>query len=167
MLGELDFMQKITFYSVVDSFGEFSNFADFSIKLDGKIWPTSEHYFQAQKFEDVGVREQVRKSKSPMLAAKLGRDRKLTLRRDWESVKVEIMKKAVRAKFEQHTELAALLVSTGGAELIEHTENDAFWGDGGDGKGRNMLGRILMEIRQELRLRAIGDDSKNKRAQKN
>lgn len=61
------------------------------------------------------------------------------------------MRKALRAKFEEHPALAELLVSTGTAELVEHTENDAYWGDGGDGKGRNMLGRILMELRETLR----------------
>lgn len=143
--------QKILFYGVGDAFGEFSNFATFAITLDGKTWPTSEHYFQAQKFERAEAREDVRKAKTPMLAARLGRDRKQKLRRDWESVKIDVMRKAVEAKFTQHVELAALLVSTGSAELIEHTENDDFWGDG---KGRNMLGRILIEVREAMTRRS-------------
>ncbi len=142
---------RILFYSVADPFGEFSNFAAFPLRLDGKSWPTSEHYFQSQKFEDASYREAIRKASSPMLAARLGRDRKHKLRKDWESAKDGVMRKAVRAKFEQHPALAELLASTGEAELVEHTENDAYWGDGGDGKGRNMLGRILMEVREILR----------------
>lgn len=55
---------------------------------------------------------------------------------------------------EQHAELAAMLLATGDAKLVERTENDAYWGDGGDGSGRNMLGRILEEVRAELRDRA-------------
>lgn len=61
------------------------------------------------------------------------------------------MRDAVRAKFTQHDELRLLLLSTGSAKLVEHTTNDAYWGDGGDGSGRNMLGRILMEVREQLR----------------
>ena len=61
------------------------------------------------------------------------------------------MRDAVRAKFTQHDDLRALLLSTGDAMLVEHTENDDYWGDGGDGSGRNMLGQILMQIRTELR----------------
>jgi ribA/ribD-fused uncharacterized protein len=61
------------------------------------------------------------------------------------------MREAVRAKFTQHKELRAMLLSTGDAELIEHTANDNYWPDGGDGSGKNMLGKILMEIRAELR----------------
>ena len=70
----------INFYSVGDEYGCFSNFAPYPIRLGGKIWPTSEHCFQAQKFEDQGQREAVRKAKSPMLAARMGRDRKNKLR---------------------------------------------------------------------------------------
>ncbi len=143
-------MDAVHFYSVHDAFGEFSNFAPFPIALDGERWPTSEHYFQAQKFKDLAYRQKIRKTNSPMQAARLGRDRKQKLRRDWESVKVGVMRSAVRAKFAQHADLLALLLSTGDAKLVEHTENDDYWGDGGDGSGKNMLGRILMEVREEL-----------------
>ena len=143
----------IQFYSTADEFGEFSNFAGFPIRLKGKVWPTTEHYFQAQKFagSDDGHAEAIRKANSPMIAARMGRDRKKKLRRDWESVKVSVMRDAVRAKFEQHEDLRALLLSTGDAKLVEHTERDDYWGDGGDGSGRNMLGQILMDVRSRLR----------------
>lgn len=143
--------QVINFYSVNDEYGEFSNFAAFPIKRQGKLWPTSEHYFQAQKFKDAGHQQEIRKAKTPMIAARLGRDRKKKLRQDWESVKDNIMREAVIAKFGQHEELRNVLLGTGEAKLIEHTTNDAYWGDGGDGSGRNMLGHILMEVRTKLR----------------
>src|SRR5690348_7393095 len=144
-------MDVIRFYSVSDDFGQFSNFAPFPIRLDGERWPTSEHYFQAQKFEDEAYRQAIRQAKSPAEAARLGRDRKRKLRRDWESVKVGVMRRAVLAKFTQHEDLRALLLSTGEAEIVEYTENDSYWGDGGDGGGKNVLGRILMEVREQLR----------------
>lgn len=141
----------IHFYSVHAEYGEFSNFAPYPIKLRGKVWPTSEHYFQAQKFEATAEQDQIRKAKTPMIAAQWGRDRKRKLRRDWERVKVGVMREAVEAKFRQHEELTALLLETGDAVLVEHTENDEFWGDGGDGSGRNELGRVLMAVRDQLR----------------
>ena len=67
------------------------------------------------------------------------------------SVKVAVMRDALRAKFTQHPELSELLLGTGDAKLVEHTENDDYWGDGGDGRGKNMLGRLLMLLRDELR----------------
>lgn len=143
---------SIKFYSVNDEYGEFSNFALYSIKLKGKIWPTSEHYFQAQKFEDKAYQEKIRKVHSPMKAAQLGRDRTVKLVRNWDNVRDSVMYDAVKAKFIQHKELAELLLSTGEAKLIEHTENDSYWGDGGKyGKGMNKLGHILMKVREELK----------------
>ena len=143
--------EKIQFYSVGDDYGEFANFAPYPITVDGKRWPTSEHYFQAAKFRDPKDRDAIRKVNSPMQAARMGRDRKRKLRRDWESAKVDVMRKAVLEKFRQHPGLRDLLLSTGDAELVEHTSNDGYWGDGGDGSGRNMLGRILMETRDKLK----------------
>ena len=141
----------INFYHFNEPFGEFSNFARFPIRLRGKAWPTSEHFFQAQKFEDAKVRAAIRRVKSPMIAARMGRDRKHRLRRDWDSARVAVMREGLRAKFTQHDDLRRLLLSTGDAAIVEHTERDDFWGDGGDGSGANMLGRLLMELRGELR----------------
>ncbi|QDU97792.1 NADAR family protein [Lignipirellula cremea] len=141
----------IRFYSVTDDYGEFSNFAEYPVTLKKVRWPTSEHYFQSQKFKDKKDQQEIRKANSPMLAARMGRDRKRKLRRDWESAKVNVMREAVFAKFTQHEELRELLLSTGDAKIVEHTENDDYWGDGGDGRGKNMLGRVLMDVRQALR----------------
>jgi ribA/ribD-fused uncharacterized protein len=64
--------------------------------------------------------------------------------------KVEVMRRAIRAKFRQHAELAAALLATGTAELVEDSSSDRFWGSGADGKGINWLGRLLVEVRGEL-----------------
>ena len=141
----------INFYRTGDELGCFSNFAPHPINLKGKLWPTSEHYFQAQKFAGTEHEEAIRREKSPMIAARLGRDRQKPIRPDWENVKDDIMREAVRAKFQQHPDLRDVLLGTGEAKIVEHTDNDSYWGDAGDGSGKNMLGVILMEIRQELR----------------
>ncbi|HGU0381441.1 TPA: N-glycosidase YbiA, partial [Shigella flexneri 2a] len=91
----------INFYSTSDDYGDFSNFAARPIKVDGNTWPTSEHYFQAQKFLDEKYREEIRRVSSPMVAARMGRNRSKPLRKNWESVKEQVMRKALRAKFEQ------------------------------------------------------------------
>ncbi|WP_425394936.1 NADAR family protein [Aeoliella sp.] len=142
---------SIEFYATGDAFGEFSNFAAFPFALDGVTWPTSEHYFQAEKFEDQEYREKIRTTASPMIAARLGRSRKVPIRSDWESVKLDVMRRAVRAKFAAHEALRELLLSTGDQLLVEAAKGDAFWGTGDDGSGQNWLGRILMEVRDELR----------------
>ena len=72
------------------------------------------------------------------------------LRSDWEQVKLHVMHKALQAKFSQHSHLRDMLVKTGDRQLIEHTTRDSFWGDGGDGRGQNHLGKLLMKVRSEL-----------------
>jgi ribA/ribD-fused uncharacterized protein len=146
-----DTQQIIYFYSTQGEHGCFSNFYRSPIKLDGKTWPTSEHYFQAQKFAGTALVGEVLRAKSPKEAACLGRSRKHPLRRDWESVKDAIMRKVVLAKFTQHADLRAILLGTGDARLVEHTANDSYWADGGDGSGLNRLGEVLMRVREELR----------------
>ncbi|MCK6509188.1 NADAR family protein [Myxococcota bacterium] len=144
-------MSTIRFYRVDDPYGEFSNFSRHRIHLKGKPWPTTEHYFQAQKFAGTPHEEAVRQQKGPSMAAQMGRDRALPLRKDWESVKDNVMRDAIYAKFTQHVDLKELLLSTGDALLIEHTTKDRYWGDGGDGTGKNRLGHILMEVRRRIR----------------
>jgi ribA/ribD-fused uncharacterized protein len=145
----------IHFYSVRDEYGCFSNFAPYPVRMDGQLWPTSEHWFQAQKFAGTPAEETmqaaIHRERSPTIAARLGRSRRQPIRRDWQSVRDDVMRRVVRAKFEQHADIRAVLLGTGDAVLVEHTENDDYWGDGGDGSGRNRLGQILMEVRAALR----------------
>ncbi len=141
----------INFYSTKDAYGCFSNFSAHPFRLNNKIWKTSEHYFQAQKFAGTEHEEELRLVDSPMVVARMGRSRQRPLRKDWETVKDDVMREALRAKFTQNEELKRILLETGDAELVEHTANDSYWGDGGNGSGRNMLGKLLMELRGELK----------------
>ena len=150
-------MEEIKFYSVNASYGEFSNFAPYVIKVKGKIWPSTSHFFQAQKYAGTSQETAIQNASTPTKAAEMGRSRKMRVRPNWDNVKDNVMQEAVRAKFTQHADLKALLLSTGDAKIIEHTENDAYWGDGGDGKGLNKLGKILMKVRDELRAAQVTD----------
>ena len=71
-------------------------------------------------------------------------------RKDWEGVKIDVMRKALLAKFIQHDDLRKMLKSTGKRKLVERSPHDKFWGDGGDGSGQNWLGQLLMEIRGSI-----------------
>jgi N-glycosidase YbiA len=141
----------VHFYSTKGKFGSFSNFAAYPFVLEGKTWLTSEHYFQSKKFSDKVYAELIRQQPTPTLAAKLGRSRKVPLRLDWENTKDGIMLDGVIAKFSQNPEIADVLLGTHDAEIVEHTKNDSYWGDGGDGSGKNMLGKILMDVRERLK----------------
>ena len=142
----------IEFYRERDApYGCFSNFSKHSFEIDGMPWQTIEHYFQAMKFVGTLHEEAVRLAKSPMEAKTMGNDRTRPLRSDWEAVKDDLMRRAVRAKFIQQPEICAVLLGTGNEEIIEAADNDAYWGWGPDRKGKNMLGKVLMEIRDEFR----------------
>lgn len=125
--------------------------------LEGKWWSTSEHYFQAQKFSGTPYEEQIRLAKKPMEAAVMGRDRNFPLRKDWELVKDDVMRKAVLQKFKSHEDIRAILLSTGDQLIVENTPIDHYWGCGKDGKGKNRLGQILMEVREVLRKEELGN----------
>ncbi len=140
-------MEQLKFYRVNDAYGCFSNFYSHPIEIDGIKWRTSEHYFQAMKFLDVKLQRKANEIVSPMEVAKFGRDRSLPLRPDWEEVKDDIMRKAVLQKVFQNQFVFDTLISTRDLFIIEHTKNDSYWADGGDGTGNNMLGKILMEVR--------------------
>ncbi len=142
---------SIYFYKINDEYGCFSNFSHYGFELDGKWWMTSEHYFQAQKFCGTEYEEIIRLLDNPMKAAEMGRNRSLPLREDWEQVKDDVMRKAVYAKFSQNNELKDILLKTGSEDIIENTSNDYYWGCGTNGSGTNMLGIILMEIRDKLK----------------
>lgn len=146
-------MSPIRFYSTTGDYGCFSNFSRHPVKISGKTYATTEAYFQSQKFAGVNpaYENKVAKEKSPKVAAAMGRDRSVKIRRDWDSVKDSVMLVALHAKAKQHPSVAKTLLDTGDEEIIEDTTNDYYWGCGSDGSGKNMLGRLWMRVRNELR----------------
>ena len=127
-----------------------SNFWYASVVLDGVMYPTVEHAFQAAKTLDLAERKRVHACTSPSDAKRAGRT--VTLRDDWEDVKVGVMHNLVWQKF-QRPDLKNLLVDTGDQHLEEGNHwNDRFWGvcPPGSGQGQNQLGIILMDVRRAL-----------------
>ncbi len=141
----------IYFYKVNEvPYGCFSNFSPHGFELDGAWWPTSEHYFQAQKFVGTPLYKRILAARGPLRAAELGREKKYPIRADWDEVKDEVMKRAVRAKFQTHPDIRAILLTTGSELIVEKTTRDYYWGCGSEGTGMNRLGLTLMDIRREL-----------------
>src|SRR5579884_417065 len=144
--------KKIFFWNERDKYGAFSNFHEGPYDIDGKSWPTTEHYFAAQKTMDESEREAIRKAATPLDAKRMGRVVKL--RPDWDKVKYDVMLTALRAKFGNSQELKDLLLSTEDALVYEDSPYDKVWGTGvrgGVGTGQNLLGKALMQVREELR----------------
>lgn len=144
----------IKFYKIKDSYGCFSNFSGHQIIIDNKVYKTSEHRYQSMKFAttDPAYAELIRNAPSPKEAAAFGRTvRTPAMREDWDEVKNNIMKEVLLKKFETHPGIRKILLDTGNEELCENSSTDSYWGCGSDGKGKNMLGVLLQEVREELR----------------
>ena len=127
-----------------------SNFYGAPFYLDGfgVTFPTVEHAFQFCKTQDREWQDRIRSAKSPGDAKRLGRQ--CPMRKDWEDVKVGVMTDLVTKKFLQHPDLAKKLLDTGGRSIQEDSPWDSFWGTGKDGKGKNVMGKILSKVRREL-----------------
>lgn len=152
----------IRFYHSDQPWGELSNFSGHAVFINGRMWPTVEHFYQAQKFMGTPHEESIRCCLTPMLAKlranALAEEHR---RHDWPAVKETVMLEGLRAKFGQHPDLAERLLRSGDQLLAEHTRNDTYWGDGGDGTGKNRLGHLLMQVRSEIRRAADGEQDSN------
>lgn len=131
-----------------------SNFWAAKVELDGVVYPSVEHAYQAAKTLDNGPngRLWIRSMDTAGKAKRAGK--RLTLRPDWDSVKLVLMKDLLRQKFSNNA-LAALLLATGSEELIEGNDwGDRYWGAEwrfGEWVGENHLGKLLMKVREELK----------------
>ena len=145
---------------VIDKFdGQYaflSNFYESPITDGTFIFPTVEHYFQAAKTDTMQDYLAIARAKTPGESKRLGR--KVHLRSDWEQVKDQVMLDALRKKF-AIPELREKLLATGDADLIEGTLwHDQYWGvcncDRCKGKGINILGKLLTQVREEIKKEA-------------
>ncbi|QLI81611.1 NADAR family protein [Chitinibacter fontanus] len=142
--------KEIYFFGRDDKYYQLSNFSGVGFELNGNKWRTMEHYFQAMKFIGTPQFDRILRCGSPKQAKDLGQSRETPIRRDWESVKEEIMLTGLREKF-SNPELKELLLSTGKKILIENSPYDSYWGIGQNGKGKNRLGVLLMQLRTEFK----------------
>lgn len=117
----------------------------------GHAYQSTEHAYQAQKFSDPQLQKLIRDQPSPNTAKQLARRFVRQQRTDWDDVKVDIMRELLVEKFTQEPE-RSILLSTGDEELVEgNWWHDRFWGQDPIGTGDNWLGRLLMDLRKDLR----------------
>jgi ribA/ribD-fused uncharacterized protein len=142
--------EPVRFHRIVGENSYLTTYSRCPIIIDGTVWATCEHYFEAAKFPETHHAQLMRHASTPIRATSLGRTRTETLRADWASVRVHIMRTAMRAKFVQYPCLARELLATGDRPLIRTNPEDYFWGVGHAGTGRNIAGKLLNDIRADL-----------------
>ncbi len=125
-----------------------SNFAPVVVWYDGRSYITVEHAYQASKTEDYDEREAIRACRKPGDAKRMGRT--VTIESGFEGYKRKIMLGLLRQKFRQ-VPYRSRLLATGNAEIVEgNTWGDRYWGVC-RGTGENVLGKLIMQVRDELR----------------
>lgn len=138
----------IRFYT--PKFYVLNNFSAHAIEFKGRLYPTAEHAYQASKCTDPDGQEIIRGARSPIqakfLANETYRDAKDP---DWESKKVAVVEEILRAKLAQHPEAREALRESGHEDIVEDSPTDYFWGEGADGSGQNVLGKLWMKLRAE------------------
>lgn len=141
-------MNEINFYFRKDKFGWLSNFERTTVVVKEIHYPSNEHYYQAQKAKDMETHLWIRTAPSPYLAMVAGRGlREKEIVEKWNEKKVGVMLMGLRAKFRQNDDLREKLLATGDAVIHEDSHTDMFWGK----KGEDMLGKLLMHVREEIR----------------
>lgn len=125
-----------------------SNFSVTQFHHAGLWWKTAEHAFQAAKTLDKLWYKRIVDAHTPAEAKRLGR--LVPLRADWEGVKEAVMLDILRAKYRDDEYMRRVLLNTGDLPIRESAVWDSYWGTGRDGKGKNRLGVLLMQVRREL-----------------
>jgi N-glycosidase YbiA len=143
----------ILFNSKMSSkFRVFSNMSSngFVIKDKGERYymKCMEMFFVYCKSLNIEDRKKILDCKDGFECRKVGR--KVRLREDWNKIKVDVMRFGLKKKFE-NKKMKEVLLSSGDEKLVEDSSWDGFWGNGKDGNGKNIMGKLLMEIREELR----------------
>ncbi len=143
---------QIRFYRVDREYGEFSNLWPASIKFEEREFKNAEFAYQFGKFKDPVIAEWAMQAPKPHLVAILAHNLFVwDIVPNWTAIKVTRMENVLRAKYAQHEDLKTKLLATHPAILMEDSKTDNFWGLGKKGTGRNMLGVLLMKIREELK----------------
>lgn len=160
---------EIRFYRASEKpFGAFSNLYRREIEFEGEAYATSEHAYQAGKARKPEVKAWLMAAPSPALLAMAAHGLYYwDIAPGWSRTKFDRMRGVLRAKFTQHADLRELLLATGSARLIEtatvDNEVNRLWGEV-NGQGRNMLGELLMELREALRLESYDGQAARKAA---
>ena len=140
----------IKFYKTNDPHGYMSNYKKARFFIYGRWWNNVEAPYQAQKCINIAEYDAIHQAKTANDARLLGQ--KVKMRDEWDVFhKDRVMHECCMAKFLQHKDLRDQLMATGDEELVEDSSVDWYWGCGKDGTGKNMLGKTLMKIRDELK----------------
>ena len=150
--NEWNYEDSHNVYFFLNRFHVLDNYSANIILYSGLQFFTNEHFYHWNKFVeiDADLAEKIRRASSPKNAHDLAANNRHMVAASWERRKLKVMKKGLKLKFDQHSDVQKALEKTGKRNLIENASNDLFWGIGSSGLGKNWMGKLWMEIRAQF-----------------
>jgi len=145
------FAEDTLFLSRYDVLHPLSTYSKYAIELEGCLWPSVEHYFQAMKFEDRELWQRIAQASSPHQAQDMARWQFWKVRRDWKKIRQVMMTRGLYVKCRSHNVVRQTLLDSADRPIVETSQYDYYWGCGRDGRGHNIYGKLLMTVRKRLR----------------
>ena len=155
----------IEFYKEFGELGYLANYSNHGFTKDGVFYKTVEHYYQSEKFDDPEIKNKIINADTPKEASNIGRDRNLKRIDDFKSIKNQVMFDGILEKFRQNRDIAYKLIETRNKKIAEATIDEYYWGIGKDKSGKNVIGDILVRVRERIKeeiLDSIISKCKNK-----
>ena len=143
--------QDTVLVSMEDAADPLSAWSRHGFELDGEIWPSVAHYFEAMKFTDADLRRTICIADTPDAARRVARRNRRRIRDNWNTLRETYMTRGVYRKCRTSEDAAAALLATGERRIVETSQSDYYWGCGRDTRGLNTYGKVLMQVRARLR----------------
>jgi ribA/ribD-fused uncharacterized protein len=132
----------------------FSAYSAHMIEYKGVLYPTVEHAYHCQRYDDPEILQAILAARSPFKAWEISQKCKPRQLPNFAERKIAVMSELCKAKLEQHVDVRQALIDTGDLEIVKHITTgprpDGFWDDGIDGTGLNETGKIWMRIRANV-----------------
>ena len=143
--------QDAVLVSMEDANNPLSAYSRHGFELDGEVWPSVAHYFEAMKFTDADLRKAICASESPNAARQIAKRNRRRIRNDWNRLRETYMTRGVYRKCRTSEDASTALLATGERRIVETSQYDYYWGCGRDTRGLNTYGKVLMQVRERLR----------------
>ena len=151
----------IEFYKEFGELGYLANYSNHGFTKNGIFYKTVEHYYQSEKFDNSEVRERIINAPTPKEASNIGRDRSNIRKENFKEIKNQVMFDGILEKFRQNRDIAYRLIETRNKRIAEATIDEYYWGIGKDKSGKNVIGDILVKVRERIKREILDNIIKN------
>lgn len=145
----------IEFYKEFGELGYLANYSNYGFVKDGIYYKTVEHYYQSEKFDNKELKTKIINAKTPKEASIIGRDRSNKRKDNFKQIKKQVMYNGILEKFRQNRDIAYKLIETRNKDIAEATIDEYYWGIGKDKSGENNIGKILVNVREQIKKEII------------